>query len=155
MTAFSDLERPRHADVAYEALPGTSDSNEDGLADPSGGYRHERMQPRGLPKLQMLAYAGIRSSERGHTISISEFWSNHRAKSLLLSAFMFMVIIRELYLFRLAFLKFIIVTRLVAFINELIVEYGIAHDAKSTGYAAGILEAVVWVASSAMMMVSK
>lgn len=38
--------------------------------------------------------------------------------------------------------------------NELLVEYGIAKDEKSTGYAAGVLEAVVWIANSLMMMVS-
>lgn len=37
--------------------------------------------------------------------------------------------------------------------NEMLVEYGIATDGASTGYAAGLLEAAVWIANALTIMV--
>ena len=39
------------------------------------------------------------------------------------------------------------------FVNEMLVEYGIAKDARSTGYYAGVLEAVLSFANMATMAV--
>lgn len=64
-----------------------------------------------LPKLAMLAFCGIRSSE----------------------PFLFFV--------------------LFPFVNEMLVEYGISTDEKSTGYRAGMLEAALAFGNLSTMMV--
>ena len=66
-----------------------------------------------LPKLAMLAFCGIRSSE----------------------PFLFFV--------------------LFPFVNEMLVEYGISTDEKSTGYRAGMLEAALAFGNLSTMMVSR
>ncbi|CAD6580496.1 MAG: hypothetical protein CYPHOPRED_001235 [Cyphobasidiales sp. Tagirdzhanova-0007] len=88
---------------------------------------HRKQSATPLPRWQMLAYSGIRSSE---------VW---RASFLL----------RALRLTP----NLIWLNLVSQFISELLVEYGIAKDAASTGYAAGVLESSVWLANAASIPV--
>ena len=63
-TKPSATENARHAGIAYGALPEPNEQDEDNFLQPLVQQDHKQEKSRGLPKLQILAYAGIRSSER-------------------------------------------------------------------------------------------
>ena len=97
----------------YTPVPDSLDDGDTASTDAASPSRLNRRRTliTPLPKVAMLAFCGIRSSE----------------------PFLFFV--------------------LFPFVNEMLVEYGISTDGKSTGYRAGMLEAALAFGNLSTMMV--